>query len=128
VGLLKRRTREAAADGEVTAPELAALSQIDREGPITIADLARRQQITPQAMGATIASLEASGLVTRSADPGDKRRSLFTLSPGGEEALRSGRSALVDRMTDALERSFTPGEIATLSAAAPLIERLAQLI
>lgn len=128
ISLLKRRTRAASVEGELTEPELAALSLVDRSGPITIADLARTQQITPQAMGTTIASLETAGLLTRSPDPNDKRRSLFTASPSGAQELRSRRSAIADRMADAFRDSFTADEVETLAAAAPLIERLSRLI
>ncbi|MEY9846554.1 MarR family winged helix-turn-helix transcriptional regulator [Streptacidiphilus sp. MAP5-3] len=128
VGMIKRRTRETVASGELTAPELAALAQIERGGSTTVADLARQQQITPQAMGSTVASLEQRGLVTRSADPDDRRRSLLTVTGAGSDALHSGRNALSDRMALALADSFTDDEVALLAAAAPLLERLAQRI
>jgi DNA-binding MarR family transcriptional regulator len=126
MGLFKRRTREAVAEGQLTTPELSALAQIDRSGPTTIADLARVQQITPQAMGSTVASLEKHGLVTRSPDPGDRRRSLLTVSGPGSDVLHSSRDAISGRMAVVLGESFTDDEVAILAAAAPLLERLAQ--
>ncbi|MGW3513326.1 MarR family winged helix-turn-helix transcriptional regulator [Streptomyces sp. NPDC000994] len=126
LGMLKRRTREAVADGQLTTPELSALAQIDRSAPSTVADLARLQQITPQAMGSTVASLEKHGLVTRSPDPNDRRRSLLTVSGAGSDVLHSSRDAISDRMAVALGEWFTDDEVATLAAAAPLLERLAQ--
>jgi DNA-binding MarR family transcriptional regulator len=128
VGLLKRRARETARDGELSAPETAVLSRLDRNGPGTTAALARWEQITPQAMGATVAALEARELIVRTPDPEDGRRSILTLTEAGEHALRAGRSALTDQMAAALSRGFTPGEIEQLRVAAPLIERLAQHI
>ena len=128
VGLLKRRARETARDGELSGPETAVLSRLDRNGPGTTAALARWEQITPQAMGATVAALEARELVVRAPDPEDGRRSILTLSRAGEGALRAGRNALTDQMAAALSRGFTPAEIEQLRVAAPLIERLAQLI
>lgn len=127
VGMIKRRTRETFADGQVTTPELWALSQIDRAGLTTSAELARLKQITSQAMGPTIASLERRGLISRAPDPEDKRRSLLTVTFAGREALHSGRDAVSGRMARALGESFTDDEVATLAAAAPLLERLAQL-
>ncbi|MFB7496322.1 MarR family winged helix-turn-helix transcriptional regulator [Streptomyces sp. NPDC056161] len=126
VGMLKRRTGEALTDGQLTNPELTVLAQIDRNGPITVADLARLQQITPQAMGSTVASLEKHGLVTRSPDPDDRRRSLLTVSSAGSDVLHSSRDVISDRMAVALGESFTDDEVAVLAAAAPLLERLAQ--
>ena len=124
----RRRVHEAAMEGDLSAPQLTALSRIDRLGPVTTAELARREQITPQAMGATIASLEQRGLVARGADSSDGRRSILSLTPSGRDAVHSGRSALSDKIAAALAESFTPGEIAVLDAAAPLIERLSDLL
>ena len=128
VGLFKRRVRETAREGELTSPELSVLSRLDRNGPDTTAALARWEQITPQAMGATVAALEARELIGRAPDPDDGRRSILTLTEAGERALRAGRNALTDQMAAALFGGFTPGEIEQLRLAAPLIERLAQLI
>ncbi|AQW56190.1 MarR family winged helix-turn-helix transcriptional regulator [Streptomyces violaceusniger] len=126
LGMLKRRTREAVADGQLTTPELSVLAQIDRNGPIAVADLARLQQITPQTMGSTVASLEKHGMLTRTPDPADRRRSLLTVSAAGRDALHSGRDVISERMAVALGESFTDDEVAVLAAAAPLLERLAQ--
>ena len=128
VGAFKRRVREASAAGELSGPQLTALSRLDRQGSMTTAELARREQISPQAMGATIASLEDLGLVARSADPADGRRSILSLTTDGLAAIRSGRNALVDRITAVLEESFTAEETGVLAAAAPLIQRLADLL
>lgn len=128
IGAFKRRVRETHAEGDLTGPQLAALSRLDRLGAMTTADLARREQISPQAMGSTIASLEKLGLVARSTDDMDGRRSILSLTPEGLAAIRSGRNAVVDRITVVLEESFADEETAILAAAAPLILRLADLL
>jgi DNA-binding MarR family transcriptional regulator len=130
VGLtaFRRRVHEVAIDGDLSAPQLTALSRIDRLGPVTTAELARREQITPQAMGVTVASLEQRGLVARCADASDGRRSILSLTPSGRDAVHAGRSALSDKIAAALAGSFTSSEIAVLDAAAPLIERLSDLL
>ena len=128
VGAFKRRVQDTTSDQELTNPQLTALSRLDRLGPMTTSALARREQITPQAMGVTIASLEKLGLVTRNADAADARRSILSLTPQGQAAIHSGRNAVVDRITTVLEESFTDPEIDLISAAAPLIERLAGLL
>jgi DNA-binding MarR family transcriptional regulator len=128
VGAFKRRTQERLSEGDLTAPQLTALSRLDRLGPSTTAELARREQITPQAMGATIASLEQRDLVMRRPDPVDGRRSILSLTRAGQAAIGSGRSAVVDQVAVVLAASFTSEEIATLDAAARLLERIAQLL
>jgi DNA-binding MarR family transcriptional regulator len=128
MGAFRRRAQEAVTEGDLTGPQLTTLSRLDRFGPATTAELARREQITPQAMGATIASLEQRGLVARTPDAADGRRSILTLTPAGLTAIHSGRSAIADRIAAALEESFTKDERAVLEAAVPLIERLAELL
>jgi DNA-binding MarR family transcriptional regulator len=128
ISAFKRRVYDAWTEGDLTGPQLAVLSRIDRLGPVTTAELARRQQITPQAMGVTVASLQQLGLVARSADASDGRRAILSLTPPGQEAVRSGRSAMSDKIAAALAESFTRDEIAVLDAAAPLIERLSDLL
>jgi DNA-binding MarR family transcriptional regulator len=125
IGAFHRRVREAVGDGDLSNPQLTALSRLDRLGPMTTAELARREQISPQAMGSTIASLEDLGLVARSADAADGRRSILHLTPAGLEAIRSGRNAVADRIAAVLEGSFADEETKILAAAPPLIERLA---
>jgi DNA-binding MarR family transcriptional regulator len=128
IGAFKRRAQEARTEGDLTGPQLTVLSRIDRLGPVTTAELARREQITPQAMGITVTSLEHRGLVARSADDSDGRRSILSLTPSGQEAVHSGRNAMSDKIAAALAESFTGDEIEVLDAAAPLIERLSDLL
>jgi DNA-binding MarR family transcriptional regulator len=64
----------------------------------------------------------------RRPDSVDGRRSILSLTPAGQAAIGSGRSAIVDRVAVVLAGSFTSEEIATLDAAARLIERLAELL
>jgi DNA-binding MarR family transcriptional regulator len=128
IGAFRRRSHETLATGDLTLPQLTALSRLDRLGQATTADLARREQITPQAMGATIAGLEQAGMVVRQPDAADGRRSILTLTPAGTTAIRSGRSAIVARVAAVMAESFTPEEIATLDDAGRLLQRLAELL
>jgi DNA-binding MarR family transcriptional regulator len=128
VGLLLRQLRQAPVAGELTMAESAALTRLDRGGPATASTLARLEQISPQSMGATLGGLEARGLVERRPDPGDRRRAVLSVSEAGRQFLHSKRSARTQQMARALSDGFTPAELATLLAAAPLLERLAQSI
>ncbi len=128
VGLLRRRLRQLQADDGLTLPETSALAWLDRVGPSTASGLARLEQISPQSMGATLAGLEARGLVERRPDPGDGRQSVLTLTGAGLDELRSRRDALTRQLAKALSTSFSPTELRQLAAATPLLERLAQTI
>jgi DNA-binding MarR family transcriptional regulator len=125
VGLLLRRMRQARPEGELTLPESSALTRLDRGGPATPSTLARLEQISPQSMGATVAALEARGLVERRPDPADGRRAVMSVTEAGRQVLRDKRSARVEQLAQALSSGFTAAEVSQLKAAAPLLERLA---
>ena len=127
-GLLLRRLRQLKAEGELTLPESAALARLNRGGPTTAGALARLEQISPQSMGATLAGLEARGLVERRSDPADGRRIVLSLSAAGQRMLSDRRSARTRQLAAALAAGFTGTELEQLMTAAPLLERLADSI
>jgi DNA-binding MarR family transcriptional regulator len=128
LGLLLRRLRQIPATGELTLPESSALVRLDRGGSATAAELARQEQISPQSMGATLAALEARGLLARAPDPADGRRVIISITPSGRRVLNNRRNARVEQLASALAADFTAAERQQLLAAAPLLERLAHRI
>jgi DNA-binding MarR family transcriptional regulator len=129
VRLLVQRLRQTQAlEGDLTSAEISAIARLDRTGPTTAAELARLERISPQSMGATVASLEARDIVVRSPDPGDGRRAILSLSEDGRDLLRRRRSARSEMLSEVLAAGFSRAELKQLQAAAPLIERLAQSI
>jgi DNA-binding MarR family transcriptional regulator len=125
VGLLLRRLRQVTAQGELTLPESAALTRLDRGGPTTPSALARLERISPQSIGATLAALEARGLVERCSDPNDGRRVVMSVTEAGHKTMRNRRNARTEHLARALSTGFTRPELDLLTAAAPLLERLA---
>jgi DNA-binding MarR family transcriptional regulator len=125
VRILVRRLRARAADGELPMRSQAILRILDNDGPTTSGELARAEAVSPQAMGATIASLETQGLLSRSTDPADGRRVVLTLTDSGRQALRDRRNSRTDAVAAAMTE-FTDDERRRLTAAAGLIARLAQ--
>jgi DNA-binding MarR family transcriptional regulator len=128
LGLLIRRLRQVKSQGELTLPEISVLARLDRDGPTTVTGLAKLEQISAQSMGATLAGLEARGLVARASDPGDGRRVVMSATEAGLETLQTGRNARLQALARALSSAFSPAELEALREAAPLIERLAQNI
>ena len=128
IGLLLRRLRQVQVEGELTLPESSALTRLDRGGPTTPSELAKLEQISPQSMGATLAALEARGLVGRRPDPRDGRRVVLSVTEAGRAVLLDKRNARAEQLAKALSAGFTPAELRQLMAAAPLLERLAQSI
>ncbi|HJP77257.1 MAG TPA: MarR family transcriptional regulator [Pseudonocardiaceae bacterium] len=125
ISLVLRRIQQLQAPGALTLPERAALARLGR-GPATSAELARAEQITPQAMGNTLSGLESRGFVQRSGDPHDGRRIIMSLSDAGRDVLRHKRDTRTKQVAAALDAGFTAEELDTLRAAAPLLGRLAE--
>ena len=128
IGLLLRRLRQVQVKGELSLPESSALVRLARGGPTTPGELAKLEQISPQSMGATLAALEARGLVERRPDPRDGRRVVLSATEAGRAVLLDRRNERTGQLAQALSAGFTPAELSQLMAAAPLLERLAQSI
>jgi DNA-binding MarR family transcriptional regulator len=124
IALISRRLMQTPAPGALTLPERAALSRLDRSGPASSAELARAEQITPQAMGMTLGALESRGFVERRKDPDDGRRIIMSLTPSGGEILGHKRDERIRQIAKILTEEFTAAELKALAAAAPLIKRL----
>src|SRR6201992_3458946 len=118
IGLLLRRMRQTS-PGDLTLPESAALSRLNRGGPTTSSALAKLEQISPQSMGATLAGLEARGLVARHPAPADGRRVVLSVTAAGQRVLQDKRNARTAQMAQVLSARFTPEEIGQLAAVAP---------
>lgn len=117
-----RRLRQEA--GSELSPSLtAALSTIERHGPITPSELANRERIQRPTVTRVVARLEQAGLIARTADLYDRRSSLLAVTDDGRallDALRTRKTAFLAERLEAL----TPDERATLERAADILERV----
>jgi len=131
VGRLARRLRQLYAlrrGEELSFIELAVLSRLHRDGPASASRLANGERVTAQAVGAAVAALHQRGLVQRTPDPHDRRKTIVSLTDPGRSALTLREQAVIDRMVQAVASGYTPAERRQLAAAAPLLERLADLL
>jgi DNA-binding MarR family transcriptional regulator len=122
---LYRRIRQTKQIGELTMPESSALSRLRQSGPTTAATLAKLEQISPQSIGVTVASLEAKGLIQRSADPADGRRVILSLTTVGDATVEARRAARDQQFTRALS-TLSADERAQLHQVMPLLDRLTE--
>ncbi len=125
LGALYRRIRQTKAAGDLTLPESAALSRLERQGSATGAELAKLEQVSPQSIGATVQALESKGLVTRSSDPDDGRRVILSLTDAGRAVAQSKRTARTEQLTRAIA-GLSADERERLLAAVAVLERLSQ--
>jgi len=126
IGLLVRRVRAAAASHELSLTEAAVLSRIDKNGPLTTADLARAEGMKPQSMGSTIAALEEMGLIERKPHPTDGRQVNIALTPKGAAVRQSSRDQKRTWLAQAIAQ-LDEHERETLFAVGEIIKRLAEL-
>jgi len=119
---LARRLRQHA-DATVSPTQLAALATIDRQGSLTLGELAGLEQVQPPTITAAVGRMEERGLVVRVRDLTDRRVARVEITAEGRRLLersRSRKTAYLERRLEAL----TPDERATLDAAAAILERV----
>jgi DNA-binding MarR family transcriptional regulator len=105
--LLRRLRAEAAAEG-LSWSQGAVVARLEAAGGITSAELARAEGVRPQSMSATVAVLEAEGLVHRAPDPTDGRRMLLTLTDTGRAARTQARAVKQRWLAAALQDLSAP--------------------
>jgi DNA-binding MarR family transcriptional regulator len=123
-GKLKRRLREQASAGDMTQSQLAVLGHLDRNGPTTVTALARLEGVRSQSMGATVAALEAAGMVKGSPHPSDGRQTILSLTPACVALIKNGRAARTDWLLKTIETRLSAQEQQQLAAAIKLLNRL----
>ncbi len=120
---LLRAVRKEDERSGVGPARLSALSVLVFGGAVRLTELARIEQVKPPTMTKVIAGLEASGLVKRRVDAEDARAVRLEATPRGTKLLQEGRRRRVERLAAALHE-LAPGEVAVLSRAAAIIERV----
>ena len=86
-GTRQRRRLASAVDAPVTMAELTALRAVHAHEPINVGDLAERLALDRTTVSRNAARLEELGLVARTGDETDRRRSWLTLAPAGRAVL-----------------------------------------
>lgn len=124
VGALVRRARAVSPAREVTLSQVSILKRLDREGPHTVAGLARLDKISHQSVAVSVAGLVDRGLVRRVPDAHDGRRKLLILTGEGERLLAERREAGHESLTEAIAGRLSDAERAHLSQALVLLRRL----
>jgi DNA-binding MarR family transcriptional regulator len=119
---LARRLRQQA-DVDASPTQVAALSTIEREGPLTLGALAAHEHVRPPTVTAAVTRLEERGLVQRRPDPDDRRVAHVEITAAGRKLLarnRSRKTAFLSRRLAALDDH----DRATLAAAVAVLGRV----
>jgi DNA-binding MarR family transcriptional regulator len=124
VGRLSRRLREEAPTGDFTSSQKSVLVRLDRDGPATLATLARAEGMRSQSMGTIVAALTAAGYVNGSPDPADGRQTILSLAPAAREEIRAGRAAREDWLFRTIRATLAVDEQEALATGVELLKRL----
>lgn len=119
---LARKLRREAEPG-ITPSMLAALSSVDRRGPLTMTELCSVEQVQPPSMTRIVAALVELRLVTRKPDPSDGRVAWVAVTSEGRRLLERSRGRKEAYLAKAL-RGLDAHELETLEEAAAILEGL----
>jgi DNA-binding MarR family transcriptional regulator len=123
-GVLIRRLRAESAGQALSMSQGSVLVRLEKLGPSTVADLARVEQVTPQSMGSTVASLEEEGLVARTVDRSDARRWNASLTAAGRRVILEGRAARQAWLSRAIEERLIDVEQRRLAEGLALLRKV----
>lgn len=119
------RTLRRESQAGISPTLLAALSTIERHGPMRAGDLAAHEQVRKPTVTRILGSLVAEGLVERTPDPVDRRVSWVQLTPAGRMLMRNVRRRS-DRYLAQRLRRLDLDDLATLDRAAGILDRVTE--
>jgi DNA-binding MarR family transcriptional regulator/uncharacterized glyoxalase superfamily protein PhnB len=122
---LGRRLRAARPDKSVNLSTLALLTTLHRLGPMSAVQLARTEKLQPQSLTRLLAAMARDGLIVRETDPNDRRAHVIDLTREGRGVVARDVAARRAWLDQAMEMALTSEEREQLTAAAPLMMRVA---
>jgi DNA-binding MarR family transcriptional regulator len=121
---LLRHVRKQDKAAGIGPARLSALSVLAFGGPMSLTELAALEQVTKATMSRVVDGLVRARLVTRAADPADRRAQRLRATPRGARLMREARRRRVAYLAKAL-RGLGARERRLLAQAAAVMERLA---
>jgi DNA-binding MarR family transcriptional regulator len=122
VRLVRALRREDDGSG-LSAPRLSALSVVVTAGPMSLAELAKAEQVRPPTMSRLVDALVERGLLTREARPGDRRSVVIAATPEGAKLLAAGRERRIHALVARLG-TLAESERRALGRGVEILERL----
>jgi DNA-binding MarR family transcriptional regulator len=102
---------------------LSALAVVEREGPLTLGELAVQEQVSPPTITKVVDTLESRGLVERNRDETDRRVCRVRSTARGRRQLEASRTRRTAWLATQL-RGLEPTDLDRLAAALDVIEQL----
>jgi DNA-binding MarR family transcriptional regulator len=107
VGEFVRRVR---AYDRMPPGQVAVLGRLDRSGPLSLAELARRAAVKHQSMTRTVNLLVDQGLVSLGRAEADRRQVVAGITAAGKESLDQERRSRAGVIAEALRANLTARE------------------
>jgi DNA-binding MarR family transcriptional regulator len=121
---LYSRFRSERVEGEVSDASLVVLVVLDKQGRMSLSDLAATAKVTLGSMSQTVRRLEQLAYVAKSRGTEDRRKVLFTLTEEGRAAAAASRRHRQDWLNDRLA-GLTAAEREDILRVASLLLRIA---
>ena len=125
IGRLSRRLRPTVAGSGLTPSQISVLFTIVRMGPLRLSELAEIESLNPTMLSRISAQLCDTGLIRRSADPGDRRAAFVQATAAGRrvrERIHRERAQALGAHVEQLDER----EREALWSALPVLEELAE--
>ena len=119
------RSESTPTDMQWSWSQLAALSRIIDDGPLTTSDLAQAEHMRRQSMAETVATLRRDGLIESRPDPTDGRKTLLVGTASGRELLATSVAARRVWLDIAIRSAIDDDEDEILAKATAIMLRLA---
>jgi len=122
--LRRRLVGERDPENELSIGAMAVLAGLEINGDMTLGALAQRERVQPPSMTRTVNCLEQGGYVSRLPSETDRRQVVISLTDKGLRTVHADRARRTAWLAQRLGE-LTDTERATLRAAAPILERIA---
>ena len=119
---LARQLRQMS-DSDLTPTQVSVLATVSKHGPLALGELAEHERVASPTITKVIGALHERGLVSKTADPDDRRFVRVALTRDGEallERTRARKNAWLARRL----RELPQDDLARLAAATEVLERL----
>ncbi|CAN5531405.1 MarR family transcriptional regulator [soil metagenome] len=122
---LARQMRRHRPNTGLTLSQLELLGEASRSGVTTPAEMAARLQVRVQSLTDSINELESRALISRRADPADRRRQLIEITDAGRSLLHGDRADRDAWLQDNMRENLSALEFNLLMLVAPVLRKLA---
>lgn len=113
---------------DLSITQVSLLRYLDAHGSATAAELAVAEHISPQAVAQQLRVLKERGYVSTAIDPGDRRKTLISMTAAGRDLLDDVLKRRESWLARAIEAIVRPEERVDLERAIAVLERLADQV